>query len=150
MADQVAWLKSDLDRNQKPCILAYWHHPLFSSGDAHGDDPGDPGRLTGPLWDLLLAHKADVILNGHDHHYERFAPQNSSAAATPDGIREIIVGTGGGEKRSLGTVKVNSEKRLSSLYGVLLMTLHPNSYEWHFINANTAVEDASSGRIECH
>jgi hypothetical protein len=150
MTDQVAWLKSDLDHNQKPCILAYWHHPLFSSGDQHGDQAGDPGRLTGPLWDVLLDHKADVIINGHDHHYERFAPQNSSAVATPGGIREFIVGTGGGEKRGIGTVKANSERRWSRIYGVLLMTLHPNSYEWHFIDANEAVRDGSRGRTECH
>jgi hypothetical protein len=150
MADQVTWLRNDLEHNQKACILAYWHHPLFSSGDTHGDDLGDPGRFTGPLWDVLLEHKADVILNGHDHHYEWFLPQDSSATADPRGIRQFIVGNGGGDKRGLGTVKKNSEVRLPGVYGVLLMTLHPNSYEWHFINANKTVEDGSPGSVECH
>ena len=150
MADQVAWLKEDLDHTRKSCILAYWHHPLFSSGDAHGDQAGDSGRFTGPLWDVLLDHKADVIVNGHDHHYEYFRPQDSKGRADAQGIRQFIVGTGGGEERGIGTVKPNSEVRLAHTYGVLLMTLHPNSYEWHFINANGTVEDGSPGSVECH
>ena len=148
MADQVAWLSDDLARTEKKCVLAYWHHPLFSSGDAHGDDPNDPGRSMAPLWDVLLKHKADVILNGHDHHYERFALQDAAHRATPNGIREIIVGTGGGEDRGLGTVKANSQVRLPHVYGVLLMTLHPNGYEWHFIDVNGKVRD--QGSSECH
>lgn len=150
MAEQVEWLKKDLDRNEKRCILAYWHHPLFSSGDEHGDQPNDPGRFMQPLWKVLLQHKADVILNGHDHHYERFARQDSSATATPDGIRQFIIGNGGGEKRGIGTVKKNSEKRLGQVYGVLLMTLHSNSYEWQFLKADGTVGDSSSGPNECH
>ncbi|HEX3130277.1 MAG TPA: metallophosphoesterase [Thermoanaerobaculia bacterium] len=150
MADQVKWLEDDLDRSEKPCILAYWHHPLFSSGDQHGDQPDDPGRFMGPLWDVLLQHQADVILNGHDHHYERFALQDTTAAPTPAGIRQFIVGTGGGEERGIGTVKANSEKRLAHLYGVLLMTLHPDSYEWHFVNVDGTVDDSSSGPNKCH
>jgi hypothetical protein len=150
MAEQVEWLKNDLDKTEKPCILAYWHHPLFSSGDQHGDQDDDPGRFMGPLWDVLLEHKADVILNGHDHHYERFALQDTSTTPTPAGIREFIIGTGGGEERGIGTVKKNSEKRLAHLYGVLLMTLHQNSYEWSFIKADGTVGDSSSGPNECH
>lgn len=151
MADQVAWLEQDLSRNEKRCILAYWHHPLFSSGES-GDDPNDPGRSMTPLWDVLLRHKADVILNGHDHHYERFSRQDATHAATPQGIREIIVGTGGGEDRGLRTLKPNSEVQFPHIYGVLLMTLHPNGYEWHFIkaDANGSVKDRSSGINECH
>lgn len=148
MADQVEWLKKDLDHTGKKCILAYWHHPLLSSGSEHGDDPNDPGRLMTPLWDVLLQHKADVILNGHDHHYERFARQDSAHKPTPDGIREILVGTGGGSGRGLGKIKANSQVRLAHTYGVLLMTLHPNGYEWHFIDASGRVRDRGSN--ECH
>jgi hypothetical protein len=148
MADQIAWLKNDLDHTEKRCVLAYWHHPLFSSGSEHGDQANDPGRFMTPLWDVLLQHKAEVILNGHDHHYERFDLQDAAHKATPDGIRELIVGTGGGKGRGLGTIKVNSQLQLAHRYGVLLMTLHPNSYEWHFINVNGNVEDLGSG--ECH
>jgi hypothetical protein len=150
MADQVKWLADDLDQTTKPCILAYWHHPLFSSGDQHGDQKNDPGRFMQPLWNVLREHKADVILNGHDHHYERFDLQNASGKADPSGIREMIIGTGGGEKRGIGTVKANSRKRLAQVYGVLLMTLHPNSYEWSFIEADGTVADSSSSPAECH
>ncbi|MES1244401.1 MAG: metallophosphoesterase [Acidobacteriota bacterium] len=147
-AAQEQWLVEDLERNSKPCTLAYWHHPLFSSGAEHGDDPGDPGRFTGPLWKILLDHKADVILNGHDHDYERFALQDSKAKADPSGIREIVVGTGGGEERGFGTVKANSEVRLGHAYGVLLMTLHPAGYEWHFLRTDGTVAD--KGSDACH
>ena len=91
-----------------------------------------------------------MIINGHDHHYERFAPQNSAHIFTRQGIREFVVGTGGGEDRGIGTVKDNSEIRLPHRYGVLLMTLHPSGYEWHFINVNGSVDDRSSGIDECH
>jgi hypothetical protein len=150
MADQVKWLKNDLDNSKQPCILAYWHHPLFSSGDQHGDQANDPGRFMTPLWDVLFDYKADVILNGHDHHYERFALQDAKKTPTSTGIREIIVGTGGGEDRGIGTVKANSDMRLNHLYGVLLMTLHKSSYEWHFIKTDGTVPDSSSGVTECH
>lgn len=149
-ADQEKWLQDDLDGNEKPCILAYWHHPLFSSGSQHGDQPNDPGRFTGSLWKILLDHKADVILNGHDHHYEWFDLQDAKAKPTSSGIREIIAGTGGGEERGLGKVKANSEKRLAGIYGVLLMTLHADSYEWHFIQADGTVPDQSPGPTACH
>lgn len=150
MADQLAWLSTDLDQNQQPCILAYWHHPLFSSGIEHGDQANDPGRSMKPLWDVLLDHHADVIVNGHDHHYERFGLQNASGVADAAGIREFIVGTGGGEDRGIGTKKANSEKRLGRLFGVLLLTLHPNSYDWSFLKTDGTVPDASTAPTECH
>jgi hypothetical protein len=148
--DQEDWLQEDLDKNQQPCILAYWHHPLFSSGSQHGDQPNDPGRSTGYLWKILREHGADVIVNGHDHHYEWFDLQDEQGNQTDSGIREIIVGTGGGEERGIGTVKDNSQKQLHGIYGVLLMTLHSNSYEWHFIQADGTVPDQSPGPTKCH
>lgn len=153
MAEQLKWLDDDLAKNRKPCILAFWHHPLFSSGDQHGDEAGDPGRSMGPLWDVLLKHKADVILNGHDHHYERFALQNTQKKPTPEGIREFIIGTGGGEERGLGIIKDNSEVQLPHVYGVVLMTLRANSYDWDFLQTDGKVGDSSStgsGATECH
>lgn len=149
MAEQVKWLEDNLAGSDKPCILAYWHHPLFSSGE-HGDQPNDPGRFMQPLWKVLLQHKADVILNGHDHHYERFALQDTNKKPTDMGIRQFIVGTGGGEERGLGIIEDNSEVQVAGVYGALLMTLHPNSYEWHFINADGTVGDSSSAPFECH
>jgi acid phosphatase type 7 len=86
-------------------------------------------------------------LNGHDHHYERFDGQDSKKT-TSTGIREFIVGTGGGEERGLGTTKDNSQVRIADAYGVILLTLHPTSYEWHFIDTDGIVRD--SGSEECH
>ena len=85
---QVTWLQSDLAANRSPCVLAYWHHPLFSAGDI-GDSPG-----VAPLWTALYNAHADVILNGHDHLYERYAQMDPNGNATTNGIREFVVGTG--------------------------------------------------------
>ena len=90
IAGAAAFLEADLARHANRCILAYWHHPRFSSGAVHGND----ARL-GPLWDLLYAAGGDVVLSGHDHLYERFAPQTPTAQASPTGIRQFVVGTGG-------------------------------------------------------
>jgi hypothetical protein len=153
MAEQVQWLKADLAANRKSCILAYWHHPLFTSGE-HGNEPNDPGKSTTPLWEVLHDYGADVIVNGHDHDYERFAPQNAKGAADPKGIREFVVGTGGIQLRGPGrTTAANTENFLSDNridHGVLLLTLHPNGYEWRFRRTNGTDGDASTGPVECH
>jgi hypothetical protein len=152
MAEQVEWLKADLKATGQPCILAYWHHPLFSSGE-HGDDRSDPGRKTRALWDVLSSYGADVIVNGHDHNYERFAPQTPAGALSPGGIREFVAGTGGIHLRGLGVKSKNSEAFLANNgtdHGVLLMTLHPNSYEWRFLRTDGTVGDQSTGPQACH
>jgi hypothetical protein len=101
----------------------------------------DPGRRTAVLWTVLAEHHATLILNGHDHDYERFAPRQ--------GIREIVAGTGGGELRPFIRRLGGSEARDDSHYGVLLLTLHPNSYEWHFIGTDAVIYDQSSAPVEC-
>ena len=99
----VAWLKDDLASNPKACTLAYFHHPLFSSGE-HGNQ-----TKMMPVWDALYAANAEVVLNGHDHDYERFAPQRPDGTLdTSQGIREFVVGTGGGSHYAIGTIKANS------------------------------------------
>jgi len=149
-AAQLTWLDNDLKETSKPCILAYWHHPLFSSGDEHGDQSFDKGRRTDRFWRLLLARGVDVVLNGHDHNYERFDPQSSSGAPLATGLREFVVGTGGAELRALGTLKANSVKFDVQHHGVLLMSLHPNSYDWRFLATDGTIPDASTSRVECH
>jgi acid phosphatase type 7 len=141
----VTWLQQDLATNSSSCTLAYWHHPVFSSGSAHGNDP----KMI-PSWDALYAGGADVVLSGHDHDYERFAPQTSSELADPaQGIREFVVGTGGRSHRGFGTIRANSEVRNSDTYGVLKLTLHASSYEWQFVpEAGKAFTD--SGTTSCH
>lgn len=123
---QLDWLKQDLDSSQKPCILAYWHRPLFSSGE-HGNDP-----TFKPFWDLLYAKGADIVLNGHDHNYERFEKQDPSGRSDSRGIREFVVGTGGATERYFIVNRANSQIRKTGVYGVLELTLRDNSYETDF------------------
>jgi hypothetical protein len=125
---QEQWLRADLAANQSVCTLAYWHEPRFSSGE-HGNDPG-----VQPFWQALYDYGADVVLNGHDHAYERFAPQNPSGQAEPSrGIREFVVGTGGANLYSFTTIQPNSEVRNNTTWGVLKFSLHPTTYEWAFV-----------------
>ncbi|APR80889.1 alkaline phosphatase [Minicystis rosea] len=152
MDEQARWLERDLSRTHAPCILAFWHHPLFSSGH-HGHKPDDPGRAVGPLWEALEAHGADVILNGHDHDYERFAPQTIDGVVDrAHGIRQFIVGTGGAELRAFKDKHIlpNSEVRIDDEHGVLLLELHSGSYEWRFLTIDGTTGDASNGPVACH
>ena len=110
-------------RNPRPCVLAYWHHPRFSSGE-HGND-----AEVAPFWNALYEAGAEVIVNGHDHDYERFAQQTpAGASSAANGIRQFVVGTGGASLRGFGTIKANSQVRSSSAHGVLKLTLTPTSY----------------------
>jgi acid phosphatase type 7 len=140
----VTWLKQDLAANPRKCTLAYFHHPLFSSGD-HGNTP-----KMRPTWDALYAANADVVLNGHDHSYERFAPQNPSGKLdTARGIREFVVGTGGGSLRPFDDIQANSQVRNATTHGVLRLTLNPDSYAWKFVPvAGKSFTD--SGSRSCH
>lgn len=150
-SQQVAWLDNDLRTTRKRCILAFWHHPLFSNGDEHGAETGDPGRRTGDLWKTLEAHHADVIVNGHDHDYERFAPQDHAGAPSVGGIRQFVVGTGGAELRGFlhPPAWPNSEDQ-ELRHGVLVLTLSPSSYKWAFLGTDGKSYDHSSGVTECH
>jgi len=140
---QGRWLASDLAASSARCTLALWHHPRFSSG-LHGDD-----TEVGPFWDLLERDGAELVINGHDHDYERFAPQDPSGKEQrPGGIREIVVGTGGADLRSFTHTAANSEFRLSGTYGVLRLTLHPANYDWEFLPVTGDIAD--SGSTVCH
>jgi hypothetical protein len=139
---QGRWLAADLAAHQTQCILAYWHIPLFSSG-------GRANGGTRPLWQELYGAHADVVLNGHDHIYERFAPQSSSGAADPvNGIRQFTVGTGGANHTSIASVVANSVVRNTNSFGVLSLTLHPASYSWKFLPATGSFTD--TGSAACH
>ncbi len=141
---QVAWLRQDLAATDKKCVLSFWHRPKYSSGSGHGDFPNMK-----PFWDELQTVKADVVLNGHDHNYERFAPQTSTGSASSDGIRQFVVGTAGSKLRDMGSARPNSEVRVPNQYGVLKMTLDDGSYSWQFIAENGSVLD-SGGPVACH
>ena len=145
---QGEWLERDLASTRKPCVAAYWHHPLFSSG-AHGWQPGDRGHRTAPLWAVLLRHHADVVIGGHDHDYERFALQRADGTRDTGGIREFVAGTGGAKQRGFILPQPNSEKRINA-YGVLVLTLHPDGYEWHFLGIDGKILDQSTAPQPCH
>jgi acid phosphatase type 7 len=141
---QETWLKADLAGHPKACTLAYWHQPRFSSG-AHHSDP-----TYADLWRDLYAARADVVLGGHDHDYERFGPQTPSGDADPSGgIREFVVGTGGRSHSIFLKIEKNSESRAGGTFGVLFLTLHPSGYEWRFTPiAGFLFSD--SGSATCH
>lgn len=142
---EEAWLRADLIAHPVPCTLAYWHKPLFSSGGKHGNDPE-----TKPFWRALYEANAEIVVNGHDHDYERFAPQDPDGAAdAARGIREFVVGTGGKNHRPFGEPKPNSEARNADSFGVLKLTLGDKSYDWQFIpEAGKTFTDSGSGT--CH
>ncbi len=141
---QEQWLRADLAANPRSCVLAYWHHPRFSSGE-HGNHTS-----VQPLWQALWDANADLILGGHDHDYERFAPQNPAGVTDAlRGIREFVVGTGGKSHYAFTTIRPNSEVRNGSTFGVLKLTLHAGSYDWQFVPvAGGTFSDA--GRSTCH
>jgi len=142
---QEQWLRADLAAHPASCTLAYWHHPRFNSGASHGNN-----TAVSNFWDALYLYGADVILNGHEHVYERFAPQTPAAVADPTaGIRQFTVGTGGASHYTFGTIQPNSEVRDGTTYGVLKLTLHATSYDWQFVPvAGGTFTDSGTG--SCH
>ena len=133
---QLGWLEADLEAHPSTCTLAYWHHARLSSG-RHGDDP-----RTDALWRTLAAAGADLVLQGHDHDYERIAPV--------DGIRSFVVGTGG---RSLyefvRPAGSRSELRANDSYGLLMLTLRDTAFDWRFVpTAGSPLADAGSGACQ--
>lgn len=140
---QEQWLRTDLAAHPASCTLAYWHHPRFSSG-SHGSS-----TTYQPFWQALYDANADLVLVGHDHDYERFAPQTPNGALDlARGIRQIVAGSGGKEVRSFSTIRPNSEARDVTSLGVLELTLGSNAYEWRFRAAVGSFTD--SGSASCH
>lgn len=142
---QGNFLKADLAANRRICTLAYWHHPLFSSGQN-----GNANHMLA-TWQILYEAGVDVVLNGHDHSYERFAPQTPARVADPErGIRQFVVGTGGRNLTLFPTIQPNSEVRDNTSFGVLRMGLHQASYEWQFLSIPGMGGLADRGAGLCH
>ncbi len=143
---QETWLRADLAANPASCTLAYWHKPLFTSAETHVGNPA-----TRPLFQALHDAGAEVVVTGHNHHYERFAPLDP--AGTPDpvaGVREFVAGMGGASHYGFGaTPHPASEARNSTAYGVLKFTLHPTSYDWEFVPV-AGQTYADGGTTDCH
>lgn len=143
---QETWLRADLVANPKQCTLAYWHKPRFSSGTKHGSLSSAQ-----PLWQALYDFHAEIILNGHEHNYERFAPQTPTGSADPvNGIREFVAGTGGeSHYNDEGTPLPNSELFNGTTFGVLRFTLGPGTYTWEFVPV-TGQSFTDGGSGTCH
>jgi hypothetical protein len=141
---QVQWLQTDLAAHPTACTLAYWHHPRFSSG-YDGDN-----TFMQTIWQTLYNANADLVLVGHSHDYERYAPLGASGGLDPSrGIREFVVGTGGAFFTGISSAKPNSEVRQNNTFGVLKLTLAATSYSWQFLpEAGKSFSD--SGSQACH
>jgi len=145
-SEQDAWLRRDLAEAEADCILAYWHHPLFSSG-YHGDQP-----QMRDSYRALYEARASVVLSGHDHNYERFASMDPEGRPDPEhGLRSFVVGTGGGQLRPQNIrqpPRENSEVVDGTAWGVLELILHEEFYSWRFVPVDGhSIED--SGRAPC-
>jgi 3',5'-cyclic AMP phosphodiesterase CpdA len=137
---QNAWLRNLLRANNRRCILAFWHKPLFSSGER--------SARTRPLWRVLYRRRADIVLSGHAHDYERFSRQSPNGDATARGIREFVVGTGGRSLTPFVKMAAHSRYRTATNFGVLKLELYARGYTWMFMNEASTVLD--SGHTACH
>jgi hypothetical protein len=143
-SEQHRWLQEDLARSASLCTVAYWHHPRFNSGGAYG-----PDARFAPLFDTLHAAGVEVLLSGHEHIYERFAPQAADGTADPArGVRQFVVGTGGHQLNPLGAPQPHSEFRTNAHWGVLRLTLRAGGYDWAFVSVDGSTVDAGSDA--CH
>jgi hypothetical protein len=142
---QERWLREDMGLHPAQCTLAVWHHPRWSSGTTHG-----PNTAVGPLYTALHDAGVEILLTGHEHNYERFQPLDPAGQFDPArGVREFVVGTGGRSHYPFGPPAVGSEVRNDNTYGILALTLRPNSYQWQFVpEAGKTFTD--SGSANCH
>lgn len=144
-SEQQRWLREELKAHPAHCTLAFWHHPLFSSHSPGGNNP-----KMRDIFQALFEAGADVVINGHDHTYERFAPQTAHGSADPvRGIREFVVGTGGAFATEFGNPATNSEVRKTDVFGVLKLTLRADSYSWEFIPIEGQTF-SEAGEGKCH
>jgi acid phosphatase type 7 len=143
-SEQVRWLEEDLAANPNQCVLAYWHTPRWSSGAKNGSRPD-----LQTLWQILYNAGAELVINGHEHNYERFAEMDETGVEVAQGLREIVVGTGGAGLYDFGTPLTASQVRDNTSFGVLKLTLRATGYHWEFVPAaNSTFTD--SGSSNCH
>jgi hypothetical protein len=140
--EQTTWLRKHLREHPSKCVLAYWHKPLYTSGDV------PPTPAVRPLFHELWKARAEVVLNGHEHSYERFDPQDADSNYRAQGVRQIVIGTGGGPLRPFVSVAKNSKVRYNAGLGVLKMTLKSGEYSWKFVPVPGSPK-ADSGSAEC-
>ena len=137
-------MRADLANHPARCTLAYWHHPRFSSGP-HGSD-----ETMQPVWAALVKDGADVVLSGHDHLYQRFAPLDASGRVDPaHGVREFVVGTGGGSLYP-AVRPIAASRKVIEHWGILRLKLGSNRYYWRFLSTNPPGRVLDSGSGACH
>jgi alkaline phosphatase len=142
-SEQMRWLRADLAAYRGRCTLAYWHHPRYSSG-FHGSD-----ARTAPFWRALHQAGAELVLAGHDHDYERFAPQDARGGRDVTGIRSFVVGTGGKDFTELRSPRApHSEFARDDMHGVLILRLYLDAYSWRYVGLDGRTVDY--GRDSCH
>jgi hypothetical protein len=153
------WLKADLaahPNGQYPCTLAYWHHPVWDwekYQNNHWVQSYDYDRAK-PFWQLLYRAGAEIVLNGHNHNYQRYAPMDAAGRSAPaTGVREFIVGTGGRNLNNLGSVSTmppTFATGQATSFGILALTLRPDSYNWSFRTADGSPAFTDTGTASCH
>lgn len=141
---QVAWLQADLAAHPNLCVLAYWHKPRWTSGSSHGSNSSMQ-----TMWQVLYDAGAELVLNGHEHNYERFTEMDASGSAVSQGLREFVVGTGGAGLYPFGSILSTSQVRNNSAFGVLKLTLNAGSYDWQFVPVAGATF-TDGGSSACH
>jgi len=152
VSTQEEWLRGDLAAHPNTCTLAYWHHPLFTIGQSPPDAPNSTttAAFLQALWQDLYDAGADIVLTGHDHNYQRWAPQTPAGAPDPThGIREFVVGTGGRDHHAFISTNANVGAQNDDTFGILRLTLNPGSYGWEFVPTN-AGGFTDSGSDTCH
>lgn len=141
--EQATWLRKHMRNNPSKCVLAYWHKPLFTSG------PVPPTPEVRPLFQELWQARAEVVLNGHQHSYERFDPQDADGNRRAKGVRQFVIGTGGSQlEPPTGPLAPNSRVHYVAGWGVLEMTLNTDSYSWRFVPVPGSPK-ADSGSASC-
>lgn len=158
-AGETRWLAEDLAKDGAACTLAYWHQPTFSPTASPTTSDSEEGQAAHTWWKLLYAHRADVVLNGHDHVYARFAPMNPSGSADPArGIREFVVGTGGESLDAIIPTTPNLQASADQYYGVMKLALDDGGYQWDYQSALLSPEApagapggySDTGSARCH
>ena len=144
MLKQMDWLQQELVQKKSRCTLAFWHHPVFSSG-GHGNN-----QHMQAAWKMLVAAKADLVLSAHDHDYERFVPLDANGDRDDkNGIRSFVVGTGGAKLTPMFLPRMSTDIRDNSTFGVLKLTLQEQSYEWEFLPV-AGQHFTDKGKGSCH
>jgi hypothetical protein len=139
MKDAAAFIKAEGEAAGDRPMVVFWHEPRFSSGSEHGSNPDIQ-----PLWDAAVSAGADIVLNGHDHDYERFEPRDAAGDRSPDGTVEFVSGNGGHDLRGLGKRRPHSAAFVSGAPGVLFLVLRAHGYDWRYEDVDGHTGDAGS------